>query len=100
MLVPSPPISHPETVTSFEGKPLLFRPDSCSVSAALTHLKGYRDIPLNVAQAVASLQQFEGPRPFNRLYRAYFPLEWACSTESLRSNEHRSEERRVGKECI
>ncbi len=67
-----------------EGPPLL-RPDACSVSTAITHLKGYQDIPLDAAQAIAYLRLFDGRRPLHRLYRVYFPLEWACSTASLSS---------------
>jgi hypothetical protein len=60
--------------------------DACSVSAAIAHLKGYLDVPLNVAQAITYLQQLDGLRPFHRLYRRYFPLEWSCSTASVSSD--------------
>lgn len=60
-------------------------PDVFSVSVALSHLKGYRDLPMNTTQAVSYLRQFDSDRPMHRLYRRYFPLRWACSPASLSS---------------
>ena len=72
---------------SLPGKdPPQFGPDSCSVSAAITHLKAYQGIPLDVAQAITYLRQFDGRRHLHRLYRVYFPLEWSCSTASVSSD--------------
>lgn len=56
-----------------------------SLPVALTHLKGYRDNPINGTQAVAYLRQFDGDHPIYRLYRIYFPFQWASSTASLHS---------------
>lgn len=61
-------------------------PDACSVPAAITHLKACRDIPLDVTQAIAYLQQLDESHSLHRLYQVYFPLEWACSTANIKRN--------------
>lgn len=68
-----------------DWKKLVSLPNAISLPAALSHLKGYRDLPINGAQAVAYLRQFDADRSIYRLYRKYFPLQWACSTASLSS---------------
>ena len=61
----------------------IFLSDAASLPVALARLKGALALPINGTQAIALLRQFASGRPMYRLYRTYFPRQWARSTASL-----------------